>query len=136
MVVVGYNDDLGAFKLINSWGTGWSSSGFGWLSYSYFPQVVREGFVAKDATNGPLPVPAPKPAPGPAPAPPAPVPPAANAERAIIRNESGERHARDVALGAGRCVEDVLDAEAPLPRWHGQPRERSARATAVSRPRA
>lgn len=51
MVVVGYNDSMNAFKVQNSWGTSWGNNGFFWLAYNLFPQVVREGYVAKDAIN-------------------------------------------------------------------------------------
>ena len=39
VTIIGYNDTLtthdgpGAFKMINSWGTGWGQSGFWWMSY-------------------------------------------------------------------------------------------------------
>jgi len=33
--VVGYDDVKGAFKFMNSWGTGWASAGFGWIKYGY-----------------------------------------------------------------------------------------------------
>ena len=32
--VVGFDDTKKAFKIMNSWGTNWASSGFGWISYS------------------------------------------------------------------------------------------------------
>jgi hypothetical protein len=34
MLVVGYDDNRQAFKLMNSWGTEWGDAGFGWISYS------------------------------------------------------------------------------------------------------
>jgi hypothetical protein len=81
MLIVGYDDSRSAFKLLNSWGTGWGSAGYGWLGYGFFSQVVREGYVAKDAKNGPAPVdPSPvappviEPSTDPRPAPPAPPP--------------------------------------------------------------
>jgi hypothetical protein len=52
MLVVGYDDGRNAFKLINSWGAEWSAEGYGWIDYQWFPSVVREGYVAKDASNG------------------------------------------------------------------------------------
>lgn len=55
MALVGYDDRRQAFKLINSWGQGWGDQGFGWIDYKFFPQAVREGYVAKDALNGPAP---------------------------------------------------------------------------------
>lgn len=79
MVVVGYDDSKNAFKLVNSWGQNWSDRGFGWIDYSFFYQVVREGYVARDLPNAappsPSPVPGPPPVNPPSPAPvPAPVP--------------------------------------------------------------
>jgi hypothetical protein len=45
MVVVGYNDTQHAFKLINSWGTGWGTGGYGYVDYSLFPSVAKEAYV-------------------------------------------------------------------------------------------
>lgn len=70
VVVVGYDDNKSAFKIINSWGTNWGESGFGWLSYSAFRQIAREGYVAQDVVVvPPVPQPGPTPAPQPAPTP-------------------------------------------------------------------
>jgi C1A family cysteine protease len=33
ILIVGYDDVKEAFKIKNSWGTGWGQSGFGWVSY-------------------------------------------------------------------------------------------------------
>jgi hypothetical protein len=33
-VIIGYDDAKQAFKTLNSWGTGWGLSGYGWISYS------------------------------------------------------------------------------------------------------
>ena len=52
MVVVGYSDTKGAFKILNSWGADWGTKGYFWISYAMFPRVVREGYVMKDAVNG------------------------------------------------------------------------------------
>lgn len=52
MLVVGYDDTKKAFKVMNSWGTKWGDNGFAWIDYTYFPNVVKEGYVAKDATEG------------------------------------------------------------------------------------
>ena len=50
LLVAGYDDGRGAFRVINSWGTGWGDGGFGWISYGAFRQTVREGYVARDIT--------------------------------------------------------------------------------------
>ena len=53
MLVVGYDDDKNAFKLINSWGKNWGDEGYGWIDYELFPDVVMYGFVAKDGYTAP-----------------------------------------------------------------------------------
>jgi hypothetical protein len=55
MVVVGYDDAKQAFRLMNSWGSQWADNGFCWVDYDHFRKVVNEGYVAKDAHNGPAP---------------------------------------------------------------------------------
>jgi hypothetical protein len=70
MVVVGYDDDKNAFRLMNSWGQDWCEGGFCWVDYDFFRQVAKEAFVVKDANNGPPPPePSPDPAPNPVPNP-------------------------------------------------------------------
>jgi hypothetical protein len=63
MLVVGYDDARSAFKVINSWGQNWGDRGYGWIAYGFFSMVVREGYVVKDASNGPGPAPVPMPNP-------------------------------------------------------------------------
>lgn len=39
MVIAGYDDNKGpngAYRIINSWGTGWGSSGYAWIDYNFF----------------------------------------------------------------------------------------------------
>ena len=43
--VVGYDDTKGAFKFMNSWGTGWGTSGFGWIKYGYESRWWQEAYV-------------------------------------------------------------------------------------------
>jgi len=45
MVVVGYNDALQAFKVMNSWGVRWGKDGFGWVSYRAMTALSDRGFV-------------------------------------------------------------------------------------------
>lgn len=33
VMIVGWNDQLGAWRIKNSWGTGWGEGGFGWIAY-------------------------------------------------------------------------------------------------------
>ena len=53
MLVVGYDNEKNAFKVMNSWGKGWGDNGFAWIDYDLFPQVIMYGFVAKDALTSP-----------------------------------------------------------------------------------
>jgi C1A family cysteine protease len=43
--IVGYDDSKKAFKIMNSWGTNWGSSGYGWISYNniqdWFTELYR-----------------------------------------------------------------------------------------------
>lgn len=36
MVIAGYNDSKGAFKIINSWSRNWGASGYIWVDYDFF----------------------------------------------------------------------------------------------------
>lgn len=36
VLIVGYDDELQAFKFVNSWGTFWGNEGYAWLSYDFF----------------------------------------------------------------------------------------------------
>jgi hypothetical protein len=53
MVAVGYDDDLGAFKVLNSYGAEWGNNGYLWITYDHFVQVVNEAYIARDALNPP-----------------------------------------------------------------------------------
>lgn len=43
--VVGYDDAKQAFKVMNSWGTSWATSGFGWISYNLVTKVWQEAYI-------------------------------------------------------------------------------------------
>ncbi len=55
MLVVGYDDDKKAVKIINSWGADWGERGYGWISYDYIERMIARGeinfFATKDAQN-------------------------------------------------------------------------------------
>jgi hypothetical protein len=44
LCVVGYDDDRGAFEIINSWGRKWGNGGFIWVSYKTFVDFVMESY--------------------------------------------------------------------------------------------
>jgi C1A family cysteine protease len=43
MCIVGYDDNIGAFRIVNSWGTWWGEKGFIWLSYDIFEKLCVSG---------------------------------------------------------------------------------------------
>ena len=45
MVVVGYDDRKGAFRIFNSWGKGWGDNGFIWVKYPDFGKYCKYGYV-------------------------------------------------------------------------------------------
>ncbi len=57
MVIVGYNDQKQAFKIINSWGTSWGENGYLWVSYSVLRRMVQNygsyGYVFIDHIEDP-----------------------------------------------------------------------------------
>ena len=44
MCVVGYDDNKGAFEILNSWGRKWGNGGYIWISYDTFVDFVTEGY--------------------------------------------------------------------------------------------
>ena len=44
LCVIGYDDAKQAFKIINSWGTGWGDSGFSWIDDIMLPCIGREHY--------------------------------------------------------------------------------------------
>jgi hypothetical protein len=48
MVVVGYNDKVQAFKILNSWSANWGDDGYVWVSYRAFKQRVKEAYAVQD----------------------------------------------------------------------------------------
>lgn len=54
LCVVGYDDNKRALKIINSWGTGWGLSGYGWIGYDLYKAQYIEGYIMTDIINGPV----------------------------------------------------------------------------------
>ncbi len=86
MTLIGYDERRQAFRVQNSWGTGWGDSGYAWLGYDILRTRVRGTYVLDVGPLRPRPVadvtpprppvvqPAPKPAPVVQPTPPKPAP--------------------------------------------------------------
>lgn len=51
MTVVGYDDSLKAFRIINSWGNKWADKGYAWVSYRSYEKHVRESYSVMVARN-------------------------------------------------------------------------------------
>lgn len=60
MLVVGYDDALNAFKVVNSWGRGWGNEGFVWIDYKAFQEandpasdfkILCEAWVSNDLSD-------------------------------------------------------------------------------------
>ncbi|GGH77051.1 MAG: peptidase C1 [Bacteroidetes bacterium] len=49
VVVIGYDDRRGAYKILNSWGEDWGENGYGWIAYELFEKVVHEAYIVEDA---------------------------------------------------------------------------------------
>jgi hypothetical protein len=66
MNIVGYDDQKGAFKLLNSWGRDWGDGGYGWVDYEAMAQRGVQYYVMQvDAPPKPPEPPAPPPQPPP-----------------------------------------------------------------------
>ena len=57
ITMVGYDDRLSAFKIINSWGTDWGIGGYGWIAYEALEWAVRGAYVTRDIVAVPDPDP-------------------------------------------------------------------------------
>lgn len=69
ITAVGYDDTKGAIEIINSWGTGWGTAGYGWISYGALSKITVEAYSAIDDHGAPKPAPTPTPTPTPTPKP-------------------------------------------------------------------
>ena len=51
VVIVGYDDTRSAFKVVNSWGTGWGIGGYGWIDYDASDDLIVSAYVTEDMTD-------------------------------------------------------------------------------------
>ena len=49
MVVIGFDDEKGAFRVMNSWGTDWGEDGFAWIRYRDFGKLCDYAFQFADS---------------------------------------------------------------------------------------
>ncbi|MEJ2883510.1 C1 family peptidase [Pedobacter sp. GR22-6] len=56
LLLVGYDDSVGAFKFINSWGTQWGDQGYGWISYNIYNSVVPQSWIIIPSSSNNTPV--------------------------------------------------------------------------------
>jgi len=54
MVVVGYDDQVGAFRLFNSWGPKWGKNGLIWVKYGEFAKFCKYGYILYVGGNSPI----------------------------------------------------------------------------------
>lgn len=48
MLIVGYDDEIGGFKTVNSWGSDWGQDGYSYLSYDFVQHDAWEGWIMED----------------------------------------------------------------------------------------
>lgn len=51
LVVVGYDDRRGAYKVFNSWGERWGTKGYGWIAYELFEEAVHEAYILENSSS-------------------------------------------------------------------------------------
>lgn len=47
MIICGYDNSKHAYRVMNSWGSGWADGGYTWIDYDVFPQIAFEAYVMK-----------------------------------------------------------------------------------------
>ncbi len=129
LTVVGYNERLQAFKVINSWGTHWADGGFGWIDYDAFSTGdVREAYVMR-----PIRQVAPTPTPAPAPAPPKPNPrPVAVTPVPIAGLECG--HVTEILRNGNLVFTGFVGSDSDLGKLTDQARRANASVEVAVRP--
>ncbi|RYG10014.1 MAG: hypothetical protein EON96_17385, partial [Caulobacteraceae bacterium] len=102
MVVVGYDDMRGAYRVMNSWGSQWGDRGYAWVSYDRFEAMGTEAYIVFDqkgysADDAPRDIPAD-----------VWTPPSIPAERSSLIVESANPNWIDPMLGIGLRVTGTL----------------------------
>jgi len=114
MVVVGYDDNRGAFQLFNSWGTQWGRNGLIWVKYQDFARFVKYAYVVYLGQREPIEL-----AQNQSPPPPASSP--ATIVRATSSSPSPPAPPRTAVTAASNAVaSDAKPDESPLRELSGQ----------------
>jgi hypothetical protein len=59
ILIIGYDDEMQAFRVMNSWGEDWGDRGFFWISYGSAVSEIEEAYVMEGEVAPPRPSPAP-----------------------------------------------------------------------------
>lgn len=51
MVIIGYDDERSAYKLINSWGDVWGDNGYAWVHYDTIARMTVEAYCVQDIVS-------------------------------------------------------------------------------------
>jgi hypothetical protein len=51
LIIVGYNEERQAFRVMNSWGTPWGDGGYAWISYPTYVKRTRSAFILRAAID-------------------------------------------------------------------------------------
>lgn len=54
VLAIGYDDELQAIKVFNSYGRDWGDDGYAWIVYDLWPDIIKVAYVTEDELTTPL----------------------------------------------------------------------------------